>query len=122
MFGTSQVLPKSDIVTLQRDEFLTLMFDDFNSSDPQAVAVRTSGERDRMMIGYVPRYFTHEVRQLCKKCHPKFIDLRVERVNPNALLQQHLLCRMHACWPNQFSPCLDEDFQPLAKELPSIAK
>jgi hypothetical protein len=109
------------IAALEPDERLIPMFDDFNPHDPEAVAVRTSDDAERMMIGYVPRYLAREVRELCARCHPEFIELRVERVNPGAPLQQRLLCRMNACWPEGFSPCDDEDFQPILSQLPSLA-
>jgi len=109
------------IAALRAEECLFLMFDDFNAYDPEAVAVRTSGDRDRMLIGYVPRYLAREVRSLCALCHPDFIELRVQRVNPSAPLQQRLLCRMNACWPDEFRPCNHVDFQPIPSQLPSLA-
>lgn len=109
------------IAALTRDESLLLMFDDFNSYDPDAVAVRTADVRERHLIGYVPRYLAREVRLLCASCDPDFMELRVERVNPGAPLQQRLLCRLNTCWPQGFSPCDDEDFQPIPSEMPSLA-
>jgi len=109
------------IAALRRDEPLMPMFDDFNAYDCDAVAVRTADTRDRHLIGYVPRYLAREVRQLCATCDPDFVELRVERVNPSAPLQQRLLCRMNACWPDGFRPCDHEDFQPIPSQLPSLA-
>lgn len=99
---------------LTPDEPLVMMFDDFNAHDPMAVAVRTSDAEGRFMIGYVPRYLAYDVRLLCQLCHPGFIDLRVERLNASAPLQQRVLCRMNSCWPAGFSPCSGENFQPIA--------
>ena len=98
---------------LQVGEPLVMMFDDFNRHDSQAVAVRTDDTEGRLMIGYVPRYLAYDVRLLCSTCHPEFIELRVERINPSAPLQQRVLCRMNACWPEGFDPCGGEDFQPI---------
>jgi hypothetical protein len=109
------------IAALEQGERLIPMFDDLNEFDSQAVAVRTGDERDRMMIGYVPRYLAREVRELCALCDPAFVELRVERVNGGAPLQQRLLCRMNSCWPSGFSPCHDEDFQPIVGHLPLMA-
>lgn len=108
------------IAALKPGERLIPMFDNLNPYDRQAVAVRTADDRERMLIGYVPRYLAREVRELCAKCDPSFIELRVERVNPGAPLQQRLLCRINACWPPGFRPCEHEDFQPIPSELPSL--
>jgi hypothetical protein len=109
------------IAALANGERLIPMFDDLNPHDPEAVAVRTADDQRRMLIGYVPRYLAREVRLLCESCHPEFIDLRVERVNPGAPLQQRLLCRMNSCWPEGFRPCEHDDFQPIPSLLPSLA-
>ncbi len=98
---------------LTTGDALVMMFDDFNRHDRLAVAVRTDDAEARFMIGYVPRYLAHDVRLLCSQCHPDFIDLRVERVNPTAPLQQRVLCRMNSCWPDGFEPCGGEEFQPI---------
>lgn len=109
------------IESLVPGERLIPMFDNFNSHDPEAIAVRTSDDQDRMLIGYVPRYLAREVRVLCASCHPDFIDLRAVRVNPGAPLQQRLLCKMASCWPKGFCPCESEDFQPVVNHLPALA-
>ena len=88
------------------------MADFFNESDPQAVALRTS-KGERLMIGYVPRYLARDVWKLLGKCDPEFIKVVVERINKDAPLQQRLLCRMNACWPEDFLPCDDEAFRPI---------
>lgn len=110
------------IAQLQPNEDLGLMFDDFNAYDPEAVAVRTSDDRDRYLLGYIPRYLAREVRYLCASCDPDVIELVVERVNKSAPLQQRLLCRMNACWPEEFRPCASDDFQPIVSDLPSIVR
>jgi hypothetical protein len=70
------------------------------------------------MLGYVPRYLAHDVWELFQSCESKFVNVFVHRVNRDAPLQQRLLCRMHACWPEGFQPCSGEEFQPIPKELP----
>jgi hypothetical protein len=37
----------------------------------------------------------------------------VEAVNLDAPLQQRLLCRMIAAWPEGFTPCAGEQFEPI---------
>ncbi len=102
---------------LQRGEALGLMLDLSNPYDHHAVALRTSGDHDRFWIGYVPRYLASDVRELCRQCHPDFVNVTVERVNLDAPLQHRLLCRMNACWPSNFRPCSGQEFQSIAKEL-----
>ena len=112
-------LPKAAIERIGRldpDEPLELMPDFENRFDPNAVAVHT--ESERMRIGYVPRYLAHEVRHLIQQCDIDFINLYVERVNPEAPFQNRVLCRMRACWPRGFRPCSSEDFLPIPSGVP----
>jgi hypothetical protein len=106
------------ISKLQPGERLYLMVDFSNEYDPNAMAVRTSDRRDRFMIGYVPRYLAHDVRQLCAMCEPNFIRLFAERVNRDAPLQQRVLSRMQACWPAGFEPCSGPDYEPIPQGVP----
>jgi hypothetical protein len=103
---------------LESGEQLFLMTDFFNASDPQAVALRTSKD-DRLMIGYVPRYLARDVCKLLGKCDPEFIKVLVEHVNRDAPMQQRLLCRINACWPQDFRPCDDEAFLPIPAGVPA---
>lgn len=107
------------ISKLQPEERLSLMADFGNEYDRNAMAVRTSDRCDRFLIGYVPRYLAHDVRQLCVTCEPDFIRLFVARVNRDAPLQQRVLCRMHACWPTEFQPCSGADYEPIPQGVPT---
>ena len=109
---------KDRIARLEPDEPLYLMQDLCNPTDPSAVALRTV-KSDRVMLGYVPRYLAHDVWKLFQECDPDFIHVFVHRVNRDAPLQQRLLCRMHACWPNGFQPCSSEAFQPIPEGVPA---
>jgi len=102
---------------LYEGERIKLMLDLQNEHDPQAVAVRT--ETERMQIGYVPRYLAHDVWQLVQQCDINFIELQVARLNRDAPLQNRVLCRMHACWPDGFRPCSGEDFAPIPAGVPA---
>jgi hypothetical protein len=92
-------------------DVLKLMPDPQNDFDPNAVAVRT--DSDRTLIGYIPRYLAYDVWELLNSCEVGFMKLFVERVNPSAPLQNRVLCRMHACWPDGFEPCRGDDFEPI---------
>lgn len=97
-------------------ERLALMLDLQNPHDPHAVAVRPMADVDRLMLGYVPRYLARDVKEICARCDLDFVQVVVERVNLNAPLQQRLLCRVNACWPDHFRPCGGRDFQPIAAD------
>jgi HIRAN domain len=99
------------LLTLKVDERLYVMMDVCNSRDPNAVAVRT--DSDRTLIGYVPRYLAADVWELWRQCRPEFLQLFVQQVNQDSPMQQRLLCRMQACWPEGFQPCAGEAFQPI---------
>jgi len=102
---------------LGESERLRLMADFQNTVDPHAVAVRADSER--MMLGYVPRYLARDVWSLVQECEADFIELSVDRVNSDAPLQNRLLCRMRACWPDEFRPCSSDEFQPIPANVPS---
>ena len=100
---------------LQKDEQLTLIPEPENVYDPRAVAVWT--KTSPTQIGYVPRYLAAEVGNLAQGCGPDFIEVYVARVNRDAPLQNRVLCRMHACWPDAFQPCSGEDFEPIPDDV-----
>lgn len=94
------------------DEELFLSLDIGNKFDRNAVSLRTNGS-EVFLVGYVPRYLARDVWRIASGCDPNFISVSVARVNRDAPLQQRLLCRMRACWPDGFVPCSDEEFQPI---------
>jgi hypothetical protein len=111
-------MPKASldrIARLESGERLMLMPDPCNSVDRDAVAVRT--EEERTLIGYVPRYLARDACVLLYKCD--FVELVVERLSPDAPLQQRLLCRMRSCWPEEFQPCSGDDFLPIPANVPA---
>jgi hypothetical protein len=110
---------KARVQALQPDEPLYPMWDACNPTDNQAVALRTVND-DRLMLGYVPRYLAQDVWKIFQGCHPDFIQIFVHRVNNDAPLQQRLLCRMRACWPEGFKPCSGEEFQPIPAGVPAL--
>ena len=104
------------IEKLQAGEPLVLVTELDNPSDVNAVAVHTG---DGIAIGYVPRYLAHDVGKLLCECDPDYIELLVQCVNPSAPLQQRLLCRMNACWPDGFQPCSERAFLPIPSDVPT---
>lgn len=99
---------------LEEGEPLLLMHDFCNPHDRDAVAVRTE---DRHIIGYVPRYLARDVRAVGLDQASSFLQLEVARANAGAPMQQRVLCRLTADWPQGFTPCSHEDFRPMV-DLP----
>ncbi len=90
---------------------LTLRCEPDNPEDPFAVAI----DAGTTPIGYTPRYLAHDLTRLMRDCPNGSINLFVQRVNPDAPFQQRLLCRMHGCWPVDFSPCSGPEFESIPK-------
>ncbi len=102
---------------LHSNEALLCTCDIQNQTDPFAVLLRT--ENDRINIGYVPRYLAKDVYSLISGCHPQFLHFSVYRVNADAPLQQRLLCKVEACWPQDFKPCAGDEFLPIPEGVPA---
>jgi len=105
------------IKLLRPNEPLKLLADFQNSYDPRAVAVRTTD--NPTLVGYVPRYLANDVWRLVRGGDADFMELSVERVNLDAPLQNRVLCRMYATWPDGFTPCSGDDFEPISSRVPA---
>lgn len=108
-----EAIPK--INTLSAGTKLFPLFDDLNPFDREAVALRT--DDPPMIVGYVPRFFAHDIRRCIRLNRGRDISVRVRRVNEDAPLQFRLLCRFVSRWPQRFNPCSGPEFQPIAREL-----
>ncbi len=100
------------IAKLRQGERLAMMLDLQNPYDGNAVALRAI-EGERLLLGYVPRYLAHDFCRLSVSCD--FADVTVQRVNLSAPMQMRLLCRMNACWPDDFKPCDQVAYQPIVE-------
>lgn len=99
------------IERLSAGERLRLQWDMDNEADPLALSLRTE---DRIVVGYVPRYLLDDAWTLLQDCDYR-PEITVAQVNPPpAPVQQRLLCRMEACWPNGFVPFATTDYQLLS--------
>ena len=106
----------SRIERLEADEKLFLMLDIGNEYDSNAVSLRT--DTDRVMVGYVPRYLARDINRLTHDCGPAHVEVYVDRVNRDAPLRHRVLCRVRACWPEEFQPCLGDEFLPISSSVP----
>lgn len=82
---------------------LYLMKDVQNSIDETALLMRT--REPISAIGYVPKYYSHDLCEILRLSGPKSADVTVERVNFPAPLQYRVLCKVIAKWPTNFVPC-----------------
>jgi len=99
---------------LQEKENLTLVPEDNNLHDPNAVAIYANGANGTK-IGFVPRYMTHDVRYLLECNGTQEVQVTVVRVNPTAPTQLRLICQLQTSWPADFCPCSEDAYQPLAE-------
>jgi len=77
------------------------LFDLQNPVDANAVALR--GERNTVLLGYVPAFYAADLRDLLSR--PAIADqarLRVVRCNVDAPTQLRLLCKFEAPMPADF--------------------
>ncbi len=103
------------IEQLRENERLFVMWDLQNGYDPNALALRTGDTFPgvRTLVGFCPRYLTHDWLHVLFECHA---EVKVERLNPQpAPLDFRLLCSLSGCWPDNFNPCSGEEFQPIVE-------
>lgn len=101
------------VAKLQPGTELQLLPEPDNPQDPRAMLVLTLPTDGDVKIGYVPRYLARDAGDLLKQCGECAVTVNVEKVNPGAPLQQRVLCRMTACWPEDFRPCDRDEFVPI---------
>lgn len=100
---------------LERGERLYLMFDTQNDNDNSALVLRT--ESPITIVGFCPRYLTKDFASLLEQSNANEVEVKVERVNPDAPLQLRLLCRFSAPWPTGFKAFSDELFTPIPDQF-----
>jgi len=91
------------------------MFDTQNDNDNRALIVRT--ESPITIVGFCPRYLTKDFALLLEQNNANEVEVKVERVNPDAPLQLRLLCRFSAPWPTDFKAFADELFAPIPDQF-----
>ncbi len=110
---------RSRLARLEPGEELLPMLDPANPADAAAIALRTQSG-DRLMLGYIPRYLARDIGTVLRECLPGHFKFVVQQVNPDAPMQQRLLCRLEACWPEEFQPCSGDEFQPIPAAEPAL--
>lgn len=95
---------------LRPGERLRLMPDPDNPEDPAAVALRTE---DKVLLGYVPRYYCADLGALRAAQAPA--SVRVVLVNePPTPIQQRVMVHLEARWPLEAPPFAQPEYQQIA--------
>lgn len=103
------------INNLHKGDQLYLISDRQNAYDRMAMALRTDDPVE--IVGYCPRYLSPDFLALLEKYGVNDVKVSVERVNLNAPLNLRLVCKIVASWPEGFTPCSDEKYQPIVDSL-----
>ena len=100
------------IERLESGEHLFLMVDAQNNYDPHALMLRTADTEDTQLVGWFPRYLSHDAKRFLED--PSSVRVIVERVNqPPAPVQFRLLCNLTVRWPDGFAPFTEAEYQPI---------
>jgi HIRAN domain len=101
---------KAAALLIKNGQPLFLVPEPSNQYDRTAVAIHLQSV-DGVKIGYVPRYLTEDFGFLREHCNSDVMKVWAEQVNPDAPLQQRLLCGLKACWPTGFKPFSTEPYR-----------
>ncbi|MEF1288456.1 HIRAN domain-containing protein [Vibrio sp. M260118] len=104
------------IEELQVNEALSFEFENDNEYDCNAVLVTTVDSK-RVKVGYCPKYFNCDIRELLQSPDLTAHTLTVKKVNLDAPAQYRLLCEFTTQWPSKFVPLVSEDYKPYTSEL-----
>lgn len=99
------------ILKLLPNEDLSVAMEVTNPATGNAIQLQT---RDRLIIGYAPRYLIRDLAQVIARCTVP-VSAQVSRVNlPPAPPSQRVLVSFEGCWPEDYQPMSGEEFQALA--------
>ena len=94
-------------------EELSVAVEVTNQATRDAIQLQT---RDRLIIGYAPRYLIQDLFQVIMRCSVP-PSARVSRVNrPPAPPNQRVLVLFEGCWPENYEPMSGQEFRPVVGE------
>jgi hypothetical protein len=103
------------VQSLRPGEELSVALEVTNPATSYAVQLQT---RDRMLIGYAPRYLIHDLVQVIAGCSTP-PSARVSRLNRSpAPPSQRVLVLLEGCWPEGYQPMAGPDFKVLSGAEP----
>ncbi len=98
------------ILTLKPGEELSVAIEATNPATVWAIQLQT---RDRILIGWAPRYLISDLFQVIVRCSVP-VYAKVSRINlPPAPPSQRVLVQFEGCWPEGYEPMSGPAFQPL---------
>jgi hypothetical protein len=110
---------KRRIDALQPGEGLQVSVEMNNPATSLAVQLMT---KDYIMLGWAPRYLVSDLVTVIARC-PVPVSAKVIKINPvPAPSKQRVLIRLDACWPENFEPMSDPDFQLIHAAEPVMAE
>jgi hypothetical protein len=99
------------ILELQPGDDLSVAMEVNNKATQWAIQLQT---RDRMLIGYAPRYLCHDLFEVIGRCSVP-VSAQVSRVNrPPAPPSQRVLVLFEGCWPEGYHPMSGPAFKVLS--------
>ena len=102
-----------EVAQLKDGEELILALEANNPQDKDAISVSKSSPK--CTLGYVPRYYAHDLRKVIQNKECKRLSVNVVKVNPDAPLSMRLLCEVESTWPEGYVPFISEEYRPLDK-------
>lgn len=103
----------NEVAKLNHGEELILGLEANNPKDKDAISV--SKTSPGCMLGYVPRYYAHDLRKVIQDKECKRLNVKVVKVNPDAPLSMRLLCEVESTWPEGYVPFISEEYLPLER-------
>lgn len=86
-----------------------------NEVNPKSVLLRDDHQR---LLGFVPDYLVRYLHDVIELCPRNEIRISVEHVNGlTSPRHMRLLCRLTSCWPDEYRPFTDRQFEPIAEQL-----
>ncbi|WIH23364.1 MULTISPECIES: hypothetical protein [Photobacterium] len=96
---------------LKEGESLSLILEDDNKFDCNALLIAADSEPNQIKVGYCPRYFNCDFRTLLNDPNLRDYSVNVLKVNNDAPPQFRLLCEFVSNWPENFIPMVSKDYR-----------
>lgn len=103
----------SEVKKLEQGDELVLALEVNNQVDPHAISIRSSDPA--CLLGYVPRYYTKDLRTVLDDNKLRGRKIRAKKINPDAPAQLMVLCEVETDWPEDFIPFVSEEYLPLSR-------
>ena len=108
-------IPNSGWEGIVAGDRLFVMKDFQNEKDSAALLLRTGDPIS--LVGYAPRYYSHDLGRLADECQVADFKVTVERVNLDAPAAYKVLCKVSAPWPEGFHFFESEVFDEFGNSL-----